>query len=170
MPVSKFGEDLTQDRLKYFLDYDRSTGIFRWKFNRKGLFAGSVAGHKAKSGYVCIRLDKRLYRAHRLAWPYVFGEWPADCIDHKNHDRSDNRIDNLRESTKPDNQKNLSMNVKNSSGVMGVSWYAASGKWAAEICHKKKKYFLGYFDTLEAAAKTRQEAEERFSFAAEHGK
>lgn len=168
---SKFGETLTQERLKYFLNYDEGTGVFKWRFNRKGLFAGQVAGSISKdSGYVCIRIDNRLYRAHRLAWLYVYGVWPDDCIDHINHNRQDNRICNLREATKQDNQQNLSKNSANTSGVTGVSFYAAYSKWAAEIWVKKSKIFLGYFDNIEDAAEARRVAEKKYGFSEGHGK
>lgn len=168
---SKFGEVLTQERLKHFLEYDENTGEFKWKFNRRGLFAGDIAGSVSKdSGYICIRVDKRLYRAHRLAWLYVYGKWPDDCIDHINHNRQDNRICNLREATKQDNQQNLSMNSANKSGVTGVSFYKAYGKWAAEISVKNEKIFLGYFSKLSDAAKARKNAELLYGFAEGHGK
>lgn len=167
---SKFGETLTQERLKYFLEYSEDTGLFTWRFNRRGLNKGDVAGNKSDAGYICIRIDKRLYRAHRLAWLYVYGEWPEDCIDHINHKRDDNRISNLRQSTKSENSKNLSMRSDNSTGITGVHWYKAYSKWSAEIWYNGKKYFLGYFDTIQEAAKVRADAEESFCFDKGHGK
>ena len=170
MGTSKFGETLTQERLKYFLNYSEETGIFTWKFNRRGLNAGDVAGSRTDAGYVCIRIDKRLYRAHRLAWLYVYGVWPEDCIDHVNHIRDDNRISNLRPSTKGENSQNLSMRLDNTSGVTGVHWYKAYNKWSAEIWYKGDKHFLGYFGTIQEAAQARIDAERKFGFSEGHGK
>jgi hypothetical protein len=41
----------------------------------------------------------------------------------------------------------------NTSGVRGVSWHKASGKWRARGMRDKRQTHLGYFDTLEEAAK-----------------
>ena len=120
--------------------------------NRRGLLAGSVAGHLNKSsGYITISVDSRSYRAHRLAWLYVYKKWPEDCIDHINHIRTDNRIENLREVEKSQNQKNMSKDRRNKSGHSGVIWYKAYEKWSAEIWVNKVKHFLGYFENFEDA-------------------
>lgn len=171
MSISKFGESLTQERLKELLTYDPETGIFTWNFNRRGLLAGSVAGHLNNSnGYITISVDKRSYRAHRLAWLYTYGDCPLDCIDHINHDRKDNRLCNLRDVPKADNQFNLSKSKRNKSGHTGVSFYKAYNKWAAEIIVRKKKIFLGYFENIEEAVAARLKAEEEQGFSPTHGK
>ena len=105
-----------------------------------------------------------------LAWLYVYKKWPEDCIDHINHIRTDNRIENLREVEKSQNQKNMSKDRRNKSGHSGVIWYKAYEKWSAEIWVNKVKHFLGYFENFEDAVLARKAAEERHGFHENHGK
>lgn len=149
---------ITQERLKELLDYDPGTGLFTRRIGRGGEAAGSVAGTTNNDGYVRIHIDKKLYRAHRLAWLYIHGEFPPNQIDHINRQRSDNRIENLRPSTQRENNQNQSKPRSNTSGVVGVHWYKRIGKWQAYIMLNKRNIHLGYFDSLEEAAAARAAA------------
>lgn len=142
---------LTQMRLKELLLYDPETGVFTWlsKPNRS-IRMGDVAGCMA-SGYRQIKIDGRLYRAHRLAWLYVHGKWPADQIDHINGVRDDNRIVNLREATQSQNQQNRTANANNTSGFPGVCWSKQKRKWRSQIKLASRNKYLGIFDTPVAA-------------------
>ena len=81
---------VTQNRLKEIFTYDKSTGIFfRVKGTRK-------VGYVNTKGYIRISVDGKGYFAHHLAWLYVYGIFPETTIDHINHVRTDNSIDNLR--------------------------------------------------------------------------
>lgn len=86
--------------LREHLDYQPTTGIFTWRKN------GKPAGCKHPNGYVVIRLQGRLYYAHRLAWVHVHGNGPKQVIDHINQDKGDNRISNLRDVSQSANVKN----------------------------------------------------------------
>ena len=138
---------ITQVRLQELLSYDPETGIFRWKVDRNGnAKKGEVAGSIASDGYRAIRIDGRHYFAHRLAWFFVHGMWPADQIDHLNGRRADNRLANLREATNRENQQNLRRARSGSrSGLLGVSWHGQKGRWRAEIRYNGKPVDpLGY--------------------------
>jgi hypothetical protein len=100
---------LTHKRLCEVLVYEKSTGLFRWRMKAsKKTIVGEVAGCLTveKSGYrrVRIRIDGRLYKAHRLAWFYETGRWPKHEIDHINGDAADNRFENLRDVPHRQNQ------------------------------------------------------------------
>lgn len=140
-------QDLTQDALKSHLSYDHETGLFIRLRN------GRVAGNKRDDGYITIGVNYRRYYAHRLAWLYVHGYMPTTEIDHINQNTSDNRISNLREASKSQNQANVSkMPAKNTSGYRGVYWHKARGKWAAQMMHKGEMLFLGlYSDPVDAS-------------------
>ena len=144
--------ELTQSYLKERLHYDPETGIFTWAVGCKGNRAGDAAGSLKPSGYRQIMIDGRLYRAHRLAWLYVYGKWPADLIDHINGLRDDNRIVNLREATAAENQQNRTANANNASGFMGVYWHKRDCKWRSHIKIEGRVKHLGCFDTPETAS------------------
>ena len=144
---------LTQAELKELLSYDADTGQFtRLMSATRTDRIGKIAGKNRPDGYREIKINGKEYYAHRLAWLYVHGEWPADQIDHINGVRSDNRIDNLRLASKKQNMENRKQQINNKSGYRGVYWHTTSGKWRARVKHHGKHYESGSFDVLEEAA------------------
>lgn len=154
------GTKITAARLRQLLHYDKNTGVFTWSVARYCVRAGAVAGALNPDGYIQIKVDGRTYGAHRLAWLYVYGAWPALQIDHANRTRADNRIDNLREVTISQNQQNTSLSPRNTSGFRGVSWQKSSQRWHAYIKVDGKRKHLGYFEDAAAAHDARVKAAE----------
>ena len=143
--------ELTQARLKDLLHYNPDTGIFIWIASLKnGVRIGSVAG-TLDSGYIRIKIQGRLYLAHRLAWLYTYREWPKDQIDHINMFKNDNRISNLREATRSENFANRRTYANSVSGLKGASWKKSRGKWQADITINGKSKYLGLFTTKQEA-------------------
>lgn len=142
---------ITQERLKAILSYDPLTGIFTYRINRSNIKAGAIAGSPNDGGYTLISIDNRHYRAHRLAWLYMTGEWPKEDVDHENTDPDDNRWENLREATDAQNLQNIGVPKHNTSGSKGASWREDRQKWRGSICSNSKWRHLGYFDTKEEA-------------------
>jgi len=147
-------KELTQDLLKEYLHYNEDTGIFTWiKKPCKKIKVGSVAGSLNKVDmYIEIGLLGCLYKAHRLAWFYVYGEWPERDIDHKDTIKINNCISNLRLSNKSENAFNQGVSKRNTSGFKGVSYIEQSGKWRANAGLNGKIKFLGNFNTPEEAS------------------
>lgn len=139
--------ELSYGRLSELLTYNPETGVFRWKIARGRSRAGGPAGNVDKSGYVMIRLDKRLYAAHRLAWRYVHGLWPPHgaLVDHINMDRADNRIANLRLATHSQNKANRAAPVTNTTGYKGVWFDKRRGKFVAALKVEGTTKHIGYF-------------------------
>lgn len=148
--------ELTQARLKELLHYDADTGVFTWIANT--IRIGRVAGGLDKNGYVLIHIDGKRRKAHRLAWLYINGEFPTQYIDHVTCIRSDNRLSNLREASKSENEHNRHKYSNNKAGFKGVSWHAASQKWQSCIKVNGKQKHLGLFDVAEIAHKAYCEA------------
>lgn len=149
----KRDRNLTQSRLKHVLDYDRNTGIFTWiRHHRHPRLVGTVAGSKDAYGYAVIYVDGTPYKAHRLAFLYVNGRWPAGRLDHKNLEKSDNRIDNLREATAAQNGCHKPPSRANSSAYKGVDYVKNGKKWRARIAFEGVSHALGYYLTPEEAA------------------
>jgi hypothetical protein len=88
---------ISRETVAQLLDYDPATGDFRWKVRRSGMKAGSIAGTLDSDGNRVIRINRRMYIAHRLAWLLVKGRWPKSPIQHRNCIKDDNRFANLRE-------------------------------------------------------------------------
>ncbi len=147
------------------LEYDPETGIFVWigaigsnRGSGDGRLIGRRAGHHNKRrGRISIWVDGKSYLAHRLAWLYVYGQFPIRDIDHVNGDPKDNRIVNLREATPQQNARNRSHRSSNSTGYKGVRRHA--GKWQARVTVSGQIISLGCFDTIEAAHMARVVAE-----------
>jgi hypothetical protein len=146
--------------LREVLNYDPETGVFAWKIRKKGIIPGRTPGCITKHGHRLIRLDGVAYLAHRLAWLYVYGEWPTkDHIDHINHNPDDNRIANLRDVAVADNIRNRKGANKNcASGVLGV--YQHKDKWRARVMFNRKTIHLGTFSNIESAALAASKARE----------
>jgi hypothetical protein len=153
---------ITQERLKELLDYDPDTGVFTWKTARGCVVAGSVAGALNTNLYIYIKIDQKLYRAHRLVWLYIHGSLPGAEIDHVNRIRGDNRIANLRAATKSENGQNKPKYRNNTSGIPGVCWHKASQKWIAQIRHLGHSIHIGLYDDLEEAAAARAAAKAKY--------
>lgn len=152
--------NLTVDRLRTLLAYDPSTGFFRWKVRRGGYaLPGSVAGSPNSEGYVQIRVDRVLHKAHRLAWLYMTGEWPKDFIDHIDRDPSNNTWSNLRSATNAENVRNQNRRANNSSGVPGVNWNGYS--WTVRVGAAMQRIYIGRFKSFSAAVAARDAAVKR---------
>lgn len=138
--------NLTVSRLMERIYYDQETGIISWSSVQYKRLVGSEAGTLDHYGYRSIRIDGVQYKAHRLAWFYVYGEWPADGIDHINGNKLDNRIVNLRVADKRTNGENKrSAHTNNKSGLLGVALRSDTGKYRATIRVNGKKIYLGNY-------------------------
>ena len=156
--------EMSQSHLRTILRYYPATGDFFWLVNRAGrggiVKAGSLAGHVCKSNQVVtIRIDRKLYLAHRLVWLYVHGRWPSHFIDHINLDSCDNRLCNIREATPSQNNMNMRIRSNNRSGVKGVFWSARETRWSVSIGYEGKELKLGRFACLGQASRVRREAQ-----------
>lgn len=154
---------LTADRLRQVLSYDAETGVFTWRDRISiRIKVGNRAGRPNWKGYRQIGIDGALIMEHKLAWLYVYGEWPNAQIDHINRDKADNRIANLRLATNSQNHINKGLQKNNTSGFKGVVWEPSLGKWRARIKVNGRNKYLGVFASKEDAAGARRDAERRY--------
>lgn len=144
---------LTADELRRVLKYDPEAGTFTWLQHTSNRTApGRAAGHVCKRyGYRLIGVGGVLYKANRLAWLYMTGEWPSNIVDHKNGVRDDDAWNNLRLATHGQNLANAKKPAHNSSGFKGVHYHPQSGKWRARIAVNRRHKSLGLHSTPEAA-------------------
>ena len=138
-------------RLKEVLTYHPDTGLFTRNREFGGWAPGEVAGCVKLDGYRRIAIDKIQYPASHLVWFYCHGVWPKHHMDHKNNNRDDNRIENLRECNPSENLANQRLSSRNKSGFKGVSWARIAEKWYASIKIMGKSKNLGYYNDPEEA-------------------
>lgn len=176
---------ISPEELRQLLDYDPETGVFDWAEPNKSWFASPAhweayrlkrAGSppldcEHSQGYKIGGVGGCMVLAHRAAWACYYGEWPTQNIDHINQNRTDNRIDNLRDVPQGENAKNQRRRSDNTSGVTGVYWAAARKKWAAAISLPGGKCVaLGRYDKLADAVAARKAAEVKYGFHENHGR
>ena len=73
-------------------------------------------------------------------------------IDHKNHDKLDNRKINLRNCSASDNMRNRVVAKNCKSGYKGVWWNNKRQRWVAYIKHSGRSWILKHCKTKEEAA------------------
>lgn len=158
------------------LHYDPLSGKLYWKArpdnpkkwnDRYAGLEAFTANHG--SGYKVGAVDSKNYLAHRIVWAIHYGEWPDGEIDHIDHDRANNKIENLRCVSRVENCHNMSAYKTNTSGATGVYWFGARNKWKVEIWVARKKIHIGYYEDFHEAVTARKRASEYYRFHKNHG-
>lgn len=147
-------KEITQDLVRNLFDY--KDGILYWKVRRSGIKIGSKAGTLHHSGYILIQINNKRYNGHQIIYLYHHGYIPKE-IDHIDRNRSNSKIENLREATHQQNCMNKK-SAKNSSSIYkGVTWDKQHQKWRTQIVFNNKHYNLGRFINEKDAAITYNE-------------
>lgn len=139
-------------RVREVLDYDTVTGVLTWKITlgsraMKGRVAGNI---DPSTGYHRTRVDGFYILSHHIAWAIVHGVWPVQ-LDHVRGKEAGNGLDNLRPSNQVQNMGNMGKPKHNTSGLKGVSFHKATGKWQAQIRENGVNIGLGVYSTKEEA-------------------
>lgn len=148
---------LTKEYLAECFEYDATTGDLIWKerprdhFNTDAVhkmwntrFSGTHAGSRSEKGYLRVLIDMRAYMAHRIIWLLVYATWPRDQIDHKDGDRANNKLDNLREASPSENQRNRKKDSYTTGEYKGVR-QLRSGRFIARIVVDGRRLCSGTF-------------------------
>lgn len=139
--------------------YEYIEGKLFWKVKTaRKVVVGHRAGNMCKTNtYRGVKIFGRLYKEHRVVWAMHYGEWPEQEIDHINHIRDDNRIENLRDVPHRLNQQNLPTRKDNKYEATGVRWRSDRNKWQAYTsAHHSKFKSLGHYETKDEAVKARE--------------
>ena len=128
-----------------------------------------------RQGYlrICDWIDGRRVwiKAHRLAVLLHTGDDPGDQeINHRNQDKTDNRIQNLEVLDRADHARKHPKRSDCSSGCTGVSWHKRDKVWVVQIHINGKNTAIGRSKDFDEAVKCRKAAEKKYGYFPEHGK
>lgn len=133
---------LTQERVRQLFDYREDGNLIRRQHVNVNARAGGCVGSVSVRGYVETSVGGKRFYVHRLIFLWHHGVLPPQ-IDHKNGDRLDNRIENLRAVSVTQNNWNTS--------ARGTFRVSGRKRWCAQIYMNGKSTHLGCFDTEEEA-------------------
>ena len=159
---------LSHECLTKVLEHGPESGTFIWKIRAsRAVKPGDTAGSLNRNGYSLIKAGKYVYRAHRLAWFYLYGQRPpieAYQTGHIDDNELNNAIKNLRAVSNAKNTRNHKPYSHNTPGVSGASFAEADNKWKATIEYNSKNIRLGYYAKFEDAVKAREIAEKELGY------
>lgn len=131
-----------------------------WNTKYSGKQVGTVHNTNSGKQYILTSIFNKKYHIHRIIWFLWSGNWPKNEIDHINGVSTDNRICNLRDVTRSENNKNLRISKRNNSGHIGVREYKHG--FIVEIGYKGKSKYIGKFKTMNEAVEARKMAEKKY--------
>ena len=149
---------ITQELVKSLFHYDSDTGLVTHKTKKVKANIGDRAGSSSKSNSRYLRIFGKKELEHRIIWLYMIGTLPTYDIDHEDHDRGNNKWENLREVSHAVNMQNKPKYQNNKTGFAGVSVDKRCGKYRAYLSIGGKPKGLGYFSTFEEAVAARSMA------------
>lgn len=162
---------ITQKQLKEQLKYNFDTGRFTRLTTASGnAKIGMMDDSIAATGYRRISILGKRYLSHRLVWLYITGSFPNGVIDHIDGDKLNNRIHNLRDVSRLENNKNKKMSKYNTTGHNGVSVDKKSGRYVSYTTVNNRYKFLGHSDTLDEAIEKRAKSNIELNFHKNHGR
>jgi hypothetical protein len=146
---------LTQEQLKAEVRYFPRTGTFLHALRNQ------IVTQQDAQGYNLLVIDGKSYRAGRMAWLYMTGEYPKGYVDHKDRVRNNDAWENLRDITPSQNSANQTYEGrKPKSGFTGV--YRGLASWYALITVEGRKIRLGSYPTPELASEAYQTARQKY--------
>lgn len=142
------------DRLLQAVAYDEASpsGLV-WVATGRGRRPGTVAGYSHPDGYYRVKFNGKMYRAHCLVWMIHHGEIPDGFeVDHKDTDKLNNKLSNLRLATRAENGANKPIRRDSSTGVKGLCWHKAGNTWMGQVKKDgvKHRVYNQYRATVEA--------------------
>ena len=142
---------ITQEEAHNLFEYDPVTGSLRYRSN------GKIAG-SSQNGYRRVKIKGKKYLVHRIIWLMVYGEWPSNHLDHRDCNRSNNRLENLRLANPHLNKANEPVRIDNLLQRKGVTFHRQTRKYQARIFVNGKSISLGLHHTIDDAAAAYAEA------------
>jgi hypothetical protein len=150
---------ITQSEANQLFSY--VDGVLYWKISRSNrVRIGMRVGAEDSNGYQAATINHKHYKTHRLIFLMHHGWLPSE-IDHIDNNPRNNKIENLRPTTRRQNQFNARARADNTSGVKNVVWAARNKKWRVQVRHANGRY-IKYIADLELAALVAEEARDKY--------
>lgn len=153
---------LTQEEAHRLFEY--RDGVLFWKerpkCSRKSKH-NMTAGTTTTGGYLQVVVNQKKYYVHQVIFLMQHGYIPK-VIDHIDGITSNNKISNLRESSKSLNACNSKLRKDNTSNHKGVAWHKGGKRWMAQITFNKRLIYLGLFEDFELACLVADEARDLY--------
>ena len=138
--------------------FEYRDGKLFWKNpTSRAVSSGTEAGTPRKDGRRQIILFGKHYLTSRLVYFMFHGEFP-EIVDHINRDYTDNRIENLRKSTRAQNNWNRKNQHNSVSGCKNVYWHNQSKTWRVRVSVNGTRIAFGQYKDLEQAKRVAIEA------------
>ena len=150
----------TSEQANQAWEYDAITGVLHRK--KISTSTQGVAGCLRNDGYINVKYKGTSYLAHRVVWLIMTGHWPVDKLDHIDGNKTNNRIDNLRECSQAQNTCNKKLGKDNTSGIKGIHWSKACKKWLVQLSIDGKKKYFGVYEDKELAELVAIEARDKY--------
>ena len=159
--ITRYWPTLEGMKKDLFIDLDKQE-ITRLSTGNKLIFF--LMGHKKNNQqYYGITFKKSCLRVHRLFFYWKYGYLP-DLVDHKDRNKLNNNIENLRELTKSENNKNADKRKNGTTSKhKGVFWSIKRKKWETRIQLNGKGKFLGYYKNEDYAGQVVNDAIRKYA-------
>lgn len=142
--------------------FSYENGKLFWKIKSGKGYIGKEAGSDdGKGKYLRVMLNGIRTAVHRVVFAMHHGYMP-DFVDHIDGDTKNNRIENLRASSKSQNGMNQGLSKANKTGCKGVYFDARKKKFGVRVRVNKKQKHFGWFDDIELAGLVASEARVKF--------
>ena len=143
--------EMSIDLLRSLYNCDFDAGKITHKHGKRGAQNGANVGSVSNDGYRRVTYAGKSFAAHRVVWAMYYGEWPLDVLDHKDGNRDNNSIGNLRIANPGLNAANRKKHRNSAARLKGVSWHKKCKKWQSQVKCGNNSYYLGLFKTEEEA-------------------
>lgn len=132
---------------------------------------GKRADQRSTKNYRRVRLKRVFFAAHRIIFKMVHGFDPIPCVDHIDHNPSNNRPENLRACSQSENMRNRIKTRSRRSGSrrhsvqtrelpVGV-YILPNGKYRAQRRINDRAVHLGTFSDVDSAKAAFEQSEAR---------
>ena len=140
--------------------FDYKDGELFWKVSTNTkIKVGQKAGGVGR--YATVKVQNKLFALHRVIFAMHHGYIPKE-VDHIDCNKLNNRIENLREVSRTQNQQNRKIQKNNTSGSKNVYWHKRSNTWQVQLRFNGKVKWIGNYENLELADLVAKEARSKY--------